>query len=39
MKKEVENKTGVPIVSITYDGTSDSKNEAVIPYLNYLNQN
>jgi hypothetical protein len=38
MAKEIEEKTGVPIVSITYDGTSGSKNEAVIPYLTYLNK-
>jgi predicted CoA-substrate-specific enzyme activase len=25
--------TGVPIVTITYDGTSASRNEAVVPYL------
>jgi hypothetical protein len=36
MAKEIEEKIGVPIVSITYDGTSGSKNEAVIPYLTYL---
>ena len=38
MAREIEKKTGVPIVSITYDGTSGNKNEAVIPYLTYLNQ-
>jgi len=38
MAKEIERKTGVPIVSITYDGTSTNKNEAVIPYLTYLNK-
>jgi predicted nucleotide-binding protein (sugar kinase/HSP70/actin superfamily) len=37
MAKEIEKKTGVPIVSITYDGTSGNKNEAIIPYLTYLN--
>ncbi len=36
MTKEIEKKTGVPIVSITYDGTSGNKNEAIIPYLTYL---
>jgi predicted CoA-substrate-specific enzyme activase len=36
MAKEIEKKTGVPIVSITYDGSSTNKNEAVIPYLTYL---
>jgi predicted CoA-substrate-specific enzyme activase len=38
MVKEIERKTGVPIVSITYDGTSTNKNEALIPYLTYLNK-
>ena len=38
MAKEIEKKTGVPIVSITYDGTSNNKNEAVIPYLTYLSR-
>ena len=38
MAKEIEKKTGVPVVSITYDGTSKNKNEAIIPYLTYLNK-
>ena len=38
MAKEIEEKTGVPIVSLTYDGTSNNKNEAIIPYLTYLNK-
>ncbi len=33
MAKKIEEKTGVPIVSITYDGTSARSNEAIIPYL------
>ena len=36
MAKEIERNTGVPIVSITYDGTESNKNEAVIPYLKFL---
>ncbi|MBN1636562.1 MAG: CoA activase, partial [Deltaproteobacteria bacterium] len=35
MSKEIENYTGVPVVSITYDGTCSSKNQAIIPYLKY----
>jgi predicted CoA-substrate-specific enzyme activase len=35
MTKEIENKTGVPVVSITYDGTGGNKNEAIIPYLKF----
>jgi hypothetical protein len=35
MAKEIENNTGVPVVSITYDGTGGNKNEAIIPYLKF----
>ena len=35
MAKEIERNTGVPIVSITYDGTGGSKNDVIIPYLKY----
>lgn len=35
MAEEIERKTGVPIISITYDGTGGNKNDAVIPYLKY----
>lgn len=38
MAKEIEKRTGVPILSITYDGTSTNRNEAIIPYLTYLNK-
>jgi predicted CoA-substrate-specific enzyme activase len=31
----IEKKTGVPMVSITYDGTGGNKNDVVIPYLTY----
>ena len=33
MRREIERRTGVPVVSITYDGTGGLKNEAIIPYL------
>jgi predicted nucleotide-binding protein (sugar kinase/HSP70/actin superfamily) len=33
MARKIERSTGVPIVSITYDGTGGDKNQAVIPYL------
>jgi len=36
MAKEIERNTGVPIVSITYDGTESNKNEAIIPYMKFL---
>jgi hypothetical protein len=35
MIKEIERNTGVPVVSIIYDGTCSPKNNAVIPYLKY----
>ena len=33
MTGEIRNITGVPVVTITYDGTSDYKNDVIIPYL------
>lgn len=33
MAADIERVTGVPVVSITYDGTGGSKNRVVIPYL------
>jgi len=35
MAGEIEKHTGVPVVSITYDGTGGNKNEAIIPYMKY----
>jgi predicted nucleotide-binding protein (sugar kinase/HSP70/actin superfamily) len=35
MAGEIEQKTGVPVAPITYDGTGGIKNEAVIPYLQF----
>ena len=35
MKTTIENITGIPVVSITYDGTGGSKNDLIIPYLKY----
>jgi len=35
MRDRIEQKTGVPVVSITYDGTGGSKNEVILPYLRY----
>lgn len=35
MKQEIEAVTGIPVVSITYDGTGGIKNQSVIPYLKY----
>ncbi len=33
MTSEIRNITGVPVVTITYDGTNDFKNDVIIPYL------
>ncbi|MCF8095502.1 MAG: acyl-CoA dehydratase activase [Desulfobacteraceae bacterium] len=35
MAETIEKKTGVPVVSITYDGTGGEKNRKIIPYLKY----
>jgi predicted CoA-substrate-specific enzyme activase len=35
MTSEIKNITGVPVVTITYDGTNDYKNDVIIPYLQH----
>lgn len=35
MAGEIEKKTGVPVVSVTYDGTGGNKNGVILPYLEY----
>ncbi|MFH0729080.1 MAG: acyl-CoA dehydratase activase [Pseudomonadota bacterium] len=35
MSREIEKTTGVPVATITYDGTGGNKNEIIIPYLTY----
>lgn len=35
MASRITKKTGVPIVSVMYDGTGGSKNDVIIPYLKY----
>jgi predicted CoA-substrate-specific enzyme activase len=37
MAGEIRRVTGVPVITLTYDGTSDNKNDAVISYLNSAN--
>jgi hypothetical protein len=39
MSRKIEKKTGIPIVSITYDGIGGNKNDVIIPYLNYPRDN
>ncbi len=36
MSRTIEKQTGVPMVSITYDGTGGEKNRKIIPYLKLL---
>ena len=35
MSRQIEKVTGIPMVSITYDGTGGNKNNMIIPYLKY----
>jgi predicted nucleotide-binding protein (sugar kinase/HSP70/actin superfamily) len=37
MKSRIEEVTGVPVLTIEYDGTAGFKNEDLIPYLKYRN--
>ena len=38
MAHDIEQLTGVPIVSITYDGTGHYQNDVIVPYLRYAAQ-
>lgn len=35
MKAKIEKQTGIPVVSITYDGTGGCKNDIIVPYLKF----
>jgi predicted CoA-substrate-specific enzyme activase len=35
MARDIERLTGVPVVSITYDGTGQYRNDVIVPYLKY----
>ncbi|MDY6823328.1 MAG: acyl-CoA dehydratase activase [Thermodesulfobacteriota bacterium] len=35
MARTIETRTGVPVVSITYDGTGGEKNRKLVPYIKY----
>jgi len=35
MTRRIEGNTGVPVVSVTYDGVGGAKNEVILPYLEY----
>ncbi|HMA86907.1 MAG TPA: acyl-CoA dehydratase activase-related protein, partial [Desulfosalsimonadaceae bacterium] len=38
MASEIEARTGIPVVALTYDGTWSEKNHAIIPYLKFPRQ-
>lgn len=38
MSGEIERVTGVPVVSVTYDGTETFKNSVVVPYIHFARQ-
>ncbi|MBN1686634.1 MAG: hypothetical protein JW852_08265, partial [Spirochaetales bacterium] len=38
MSADIERITGVPVVSVTYDGTETFKNSAVIPYIHFASE-
>ncbi len=38
MKKNIEETTGVPVVTISYDGTCSPKNGVIIPHLTFLDR-
>jgi len=35
MAGEIERITGVPVVTVTYDGTASNKNSVIFPYLDF----
>jgi len=35
MTRRIEEITGIPIVTLTYDGTGSPKNEVITPYLKF----
>jgi hypothetical protein len=39
MANKVEQVTGIPVVTIEYDATTDQKNTDLIPYLRFANKN
>lgn len=38
MRGEIRRFTGIPVVSITYDGTHEFKNDVLFPYIRFLSQ-
>jgi hypothetical protein len=35
MGRDIERTTGVPVVTVTYDGTGSSKSDVVVPFIKY----
>ena len=35
MAHKIEKVTGIPVVTIEYDGTNEFKNDAILPYLKF----
>ena len=35
MGRDIERQTGIPVVSITYDGTGSPRNDVIIPHIHY----
>ena len=33
MTRRIKSVTGVPVITVTYDGTNESKNDIILPYL------
>ncbi len=38
MSGEIERVTGIPVVSVTYDGTESFKNSVVVPYIHFARE-
>jgi predicted nucleotide-binding protein (sugar kinase/HSP70/actin superfamily) len=38
MAPDIRRATGVPVVSLTYDGTGQYRNDAIVPYLRYARE-
>ena len=39
MAREIKRITGIPVVTLPYDGTSGNKNDVVVSYLNSVTRN
>ncbi len=35
MTQRIRELTGIPVVTLTYDGTSDRMNDAIVPYIHH----